>query len=219
MITEQTKQAQETQAGNQLTELPSSMENCQALQLIRLSANKLTSLPDFLLQLPKLAWIAFAGNPFHQSFKQESDLPVVSFDDLESHEVLGQGASGVISRATWIDDQHELANSGNSTSNDSIANSPVAIKAYKGAVTSDGYANDELGACVTAGRHPNLVEVIAKVEKETQLGEIQLGLVMSLIEAEFKNLGEPPTLQSCTRDHFQDDFSLTTSAVFKIIKN
>jgi hypothetical protein len=191
-------------AGNQLTELPSSMENCRALALARLSANKLTALPDFLLQLPKLAWIAFAGNPFNQTFNLESDLPVVSFDDLEYHEVLGQGASGVISRATWLNAQHELNNSDQS----------VAVKVYKGAVTSDGYANDELGACVSAGSHPNLVEVIAKVEKNTQLG-----LVMALIEPEFSNLGEPPTLQSCTRDHFKDDYTLTVTAVFNIVKS
>lgn len=212
-------------AGNQLTELPASMKNCQALELIRLSANQLTALPDFLLKLPKLTWIAFAGNPFHQPFKQESDLPIVSFDDLESHEVLGQGASGVISRATWVDNQHELANSADSLASGSItsgsaANNSVAIKVYKGAVTSDGYANDELGACVTAGVHPNLVGVIAKVEKETQLNsETQLGLIMSLIKPEFKNLGEPPTLQSCTRDHFKDDFTLSLTSLLKIIKN
>ena len=191
-------------AGNQLTELPTSMENCHALQLIRLSANQLTALPDFLLNLPKLAWIAFAGNPFNKPFKLESDLAVVSFDDIETHEVLGQGASGVISRATWINAEHGL-----SESNDS-----VAVKVYKGAVTSDGYANDELGACVTAGIHPNLVKVIAKVEKEDKLG-----LVMALIEPDFSNLGEPPTLQSCTRDHFEDGVSLSVSAVFKIAKS
>ena len=191
-------------AGNQLTELPESMANCRALQLARLSANKLTALPDFLLQLPKLAWVAFSGNPFCKAFELEDSLPVVSMDDLETHEVLGQGASGVISRATWTKPQQGLANSDRT----------VALKAYKGEVTSDGYALDELSACVAAGSHQNLVEVIAKVESDKQLG-----LVMALINPEFTNLGEPPTLQSCTRDHFDDEFMVTVSAVVKIAKS
>ncbi|MEA1988208.1 MAG: hypothetical protein U9N57_03220 [Pseudomonadota bacterium] len=44
------------------------MANCQNLQIIRLSANQLTNLPDWLLALPQLAWLAFAGNPLRQTY-------------------------------------------------------------------------------------------------------------------------------------------------------
>ena len=39
---------------------------------------------------------------------------------------------------------------------------------------------------------------------------------MQLIPDGYSNLGEPPTLQSCTRDHFDDDFMLTVAAAHKM---
>ena len=51
-------------AGNRLTVLPSNMEKLVNLELLRVSANQLTECPEPLLNLPKLAWFAFAGNPF-----------------------------------------------------------------------------------------------------------------------------------------------------------
>ena len=51
-------------AGNRLRTLPAEMAACRALELVRLSANRLDALPDWLLRLPRLAWLATAGNPF-----------------------------------------------------------------------------------------------------------------------------------------------------------
>ena len=186
-------------AGNELTAIPESMAKCRALQLVRLSANKLEALPTFIFELPKLAWLAFSGNPFCVEFAsaQAKEIPAVSFDDVEQHEVLGQGASGVISRASWKQ-----------------SDEPIAVKQFKGHVTSDGYPADELHACLAAGQHANLVPVIAKIEQADQLG-----LVMGLIDPDFTNLGEPPTFQSCTRDHFDDDFMITVAAALKIARN
>lgn len=193
-------------AGNELTAIPESMAKCRTLQLVRLSANQLTGLPDFLLQLPKLAWLAFSGNPFCVDFASTQttdapDIPSVVFDDVEQHEVLGQGASGVISRATWVKPPETVTD----------ASQAIAVKQFKGHVTSDGYPRDELQACLVAGEHANLVPVIAKIEQAEQLG-----LVMGLIDPDYTNLGEPPTFQSCTRDHFDDEFMLTVSAALKI---
>ena len=190
-------------AGNKITSLPATMQQCRALQLIRLSANELKELPDFLFKLPKLAWLAFSGNPFCKSFStEESELPGISFSDIELHDVLGQGASGVISRAT-------LRNLPDGV--ESIIQS-VAVKIYKGKLTSDGYSQDELEACIAAGNHPSLPRVIGKVT-DTE----ESGLIMHLIPEDYTNLGEPPTLQSCTRDHFDDDFMLTVAAAHKIV--
>ena len=194
-------------AGNQLSALPESMANCRALQLVRLSANQLSGLPEWLLNLPKLAWLAFAGNPFCPAFVDSQALDAlvnVHFEDLKQHECLGQGASGIISRATWV----------NAPEHVSDATQAVAFKVFKGQVTSDGYPSDELHATLAAGIHPNLVPLIAKVEHEEQLG-----LVMKLIDRDFSNLGEPPSLQSCTRDHFDEHFMLTVSAVLKITRS
>lgn len=196
-------------AGNVLQSLPESMVACRALQLIRLSANQLTELPEFLLQLPKLAWLAFAGNPFCVDFGEAVSgsvvaIPEVSFDDVTLGDELGQGASGVIYKAEWVKIPAGITESQQN----------IAVKKYKGHVTSDGDPRDELHACLAAGQHPNLVPVIAKIEQPGQLG-----LVMNLIDSEYTNLGEPPTFQSCTRDYFPDDFMLTVSAVLKITRS
>ncbi|MCP4061632.1 MAG: leucine-rich repeat domain-containing protein, partial [Pseudoalteromonas sp.] len=54
-------------AGNNLKQLPASMASCTNLELVRLSANNLTKLDNWLLELPKLAWLAFAGNAFNKA--------------------------------------------------------------------------------------------------------------------------------------------------------
>ncbi len=53
-------------AGNQLQSLPAEMANCTGLELLRIAANRLSALPEWLLSLPRLSWLAFAGNPFCQ---------------------------------------------------------------------------------------------------------------------------------------------------------
>ena len=42
------------------------------------------------------------------------------------------------------------------------------------------------------------------------------GLLSGLKPDDFSKLGDPPTLQSCTRDHFDDDFMVTVAAAHKI---
>ena len=192
-------------AGNQLTSLPETMKLCRALQLMRISANQLVSLPDFLFQLPKLAWLAFAGNPCSKVFATaDPELPGINFADIELHETLGKGASGVISRATLQKLPDGVESIGHS----------VAVKIYKGEITSDGYSKDELDACIAAGNHTSLPRVIGKVT-----GTDESGLIMHLIPEEYTTLGEPPTLQSCTRDHFDDDFMITVAAAHKIAQS
>jgi serine/threonine protein kinase len=89
----------------------------------------------------------------------------------------------------------------------------VAVKVFKGSVTSDGYPEDELQACLKAGDHPNLIRPLAEVNEQGYLA-----LIMELIPAHYRNLGLPPTLQSCTRDTFPEDFSLGVSQIGKIVQ-
>jgi len=191
-------------AGNQINALPASMVNCQNLQLIRLSANQLTRLPDWLLTLPQLAWLAFAGNPLCQTqtpidSAKQTVLPTHCITEFELKHLLGEGASGLIYQA-----QHQ--NPQNKVSCD------VAVKLFKGEVTSDGYPHDELQACLRVGHHPNLVKTTAKIESENQTG-----LVMELIPQGFFNLGLPPTFETCTRDTFKAGFTLSAEQIQKII--
>lgn len=175
-------------AGNQLVKLPEEMTKCQNLELLRLSANQLDKIPSWLLALPKLSWLAFSGNPCSGS--QRFDLPEITYDMLEVKELLGAGASGEIFKAYSKVHEHE-----------------VALKLFKGAITSDGYAHDEMNACMSVGEHPNLIKVLAKIE-----GDERLGLLLEYIPSIYQNLGFPPDFETCTRDTFEEgeEFSLET---------
>ena len=185
-------------ASNRLNFIPTTLSECSRLELIRISANQLTEFPDVLCQMPSLAWCAYAGNPFckmHADGSTTDELLLSELDAFELTELLGQGASGHIYLAK------ELA-----TGNEK------AVKIFKGDVTSDGYPKDEMRACITAGNHPNLVKV------ESQINASKLGLVMELIPSHYLNLGLPPSLESCTRDQFSEDFQLTPQMLIYLLK-
>ncbi len=190
-------------AGNQLTHLPQTLAKADNLELVRISANKLTKCPEQLLNLPNLAWFAFAGNPF-TTVNSEADAEVKSVPELSSssytlENVLGQGASGVISKAHWNTPQPQFPED-------------IAVKVFKGEITSDGYPQDELQACLQVGYHPNLVESVAQVNEENYLA-----LVMTLIPENYRNLGLPPCFKSCTRDTFSQSFSLPITLISHIV--
>ncbi|MEZ8787017.1 leucine-rich repeat-containing protein kinase family protein [Vibrio splendidus] len=185
-------------AGNKIRVLPDSMENLSNLELVRLSANQLTEFPEFLIKLPKLAWLAFAGNPFCKHPSSLDNVPAVSSQCYSLNQVLGQGASGVISHANWLNRDFDIPQE-------------VAVKVFKGEVTSDGYPHDELEACLQAGQHSNLVKSIAQVDESDCLA-----LVMELIPSNYYNLGLPPTLESCTRDTFNEGFKLSIAQINSI---
>jgi len=190
-------------AGNQLTTLPNSLSQAKNLELVRISANHLNKCPDHLLTLPKLAWFAFAGNPFSRVTQQNKIVKTVAqiaSIDFSLEEILGQGASGVIYKASW---QNVPA----------LLPKDIAVKVFKGQVTSDGYPEDELLACLQVGHHENLVQSLAQVKEQNCLA-----LVMNLIPATYKNLGLPPSLKSCTRDTFNENFSLPIKVVAFIVE-
>lgn len=182
-------------AGNQLTHLPNSMQKCKNLELIRLSANNLTHIPQWLLNLPKLSWLAFAGNDC--SIKPEVDLEKASMDKLHIKEQLGEGASGNIYKAFCPTLDKE-----------------VALKLFKGAITSDGYAVDEMNTYMSIGKHNNLINVIAKIDEDEKLG-----LLLDLIPHSYQNLGLPPTFDTCTRDTFHPQYSITSQTIYEIAKH
>ena len=190
-------------AGNQLTHLPQTLAQCHNLELIRISANNLTECPEQLLNLPKLAWFAFAGNPF-SAVNSEDNTKTKSVAELSSTSytlegVLGQGASGVISKAHWNTPQPQFPED-------------IAVKVFKGKITSDGYPQDELQACLQVGYHPNLVSSVAQVKEENYLA-----LVMTLIPESYQNLGLPPCFKSCTRDTFPLGFNIPIQLISRIV--
>jgi hypothetical protein len=187
-------------AGNRLRCLPQSLSKAHNLELLRVSANQLTEFPQQVFQLPKLAWFAFSGNPFSQSENVTPSVPEIASSQFTLDDQLGEGASGIIFNASWNSPQTEFP-------------TDIAVKKFKGGVTSDGYPKDELASCLQAGNHPNLVRSIAQVNEPNFRA-----LVMSLIPSDYKNLGQPPSFKSCTRDTFPDGFSLSIEQVEKIIE-
>ncbi|RTQ46871.1 protein kinase [Hymenobacter gummosus] len=173
-------------AGNQLRALPAELAQCQRLELLRIAANRLESLPEWLLTLPRLSWLAYAGNPFadrsEAAVVAAHPAPGIPWSALTLQQQLGEGASGVIYRADWPRRS---------------APSAVAVKLFKGAVTSDGLPRSEMDACLSAGRHPHLIAVDGRIEGHPAGAE---GLVLELIDPAFHTLAGPPSFATCTRD-------------------
>jgi len=191
-------------AGNRLRALPDELAGCSRLELLRLAANRFDALPRWLLRLPRLAWLAFAGNPFGAALENAAlgDTPIraIRWDALTLEQPLGEGASGVIHRATLRDDRnggHERERA-------------VAVKLFKGAVTSDGLPDCEMAACIRGGDHANLIPVLGKVSDHPAGTH---GLVMALIDPRFGNLAGPPSFASCTRDIYRDGLRFEPAAV------
>jgi hypothetical protein len=187
-------------AGNKLTALPKELSNCKNLGLLRISANALQAFPLWLLTMPKLSWLAFSGNPFCITSSTNNDLQEIPWQQLTIQNQLGEGASGIISKALW---QQSIN-----------AAKEVAVKVFKGKVTSDGLPEDEMNACILAGKHENLVEVLGKIVEHPSQKE---GLVLSLIPNSFYNLGLPPSFESCTRDVFAEGTSFSIQQIIKIV--
>ncbi|MCL6486565.1 MAG: serine/threonine-protein kinase [Janthinobacterium lividum] len=186
-------------AGNCLTSLPASLANCRQLELVRIAANRYTALPDCLLSLPRLSWLAYAGNPLTEGRElaalADAGAAGVAWQRLALGQQLGEGASGVIYRAT-LDERTD-----------------VAVKVFKGAMTSDGLPRSEMAACISAGAHASLIPIIGALDAHPQGAS---GLVMPLIDAVFGNLAGPPSLASCTRDVYADGVRFDVPQVLAI---
>lgn len=188
-------------AGNQLANLPDSLAHCHNLELIRLAANRLEQLPPWLFSLPRLTWLAYAGNPMTAPLEAQAlagAMTEIDWQQLDIDELLGEGASGLIYRANWskADTQH-----------------PVAVKLFKGAMTSDGLPQSEMASTIKAGQHSTLTHTLGRVAQHPDGTD---GLVMQLIPRDFGNLAGPPSLASCTRDIYAPAQRFTPVAMFRI---
>lgn len=174
-------------AGNQIVDLPEEMKNCKNLQLLRISANNIHNLPVWIWQFPKLAWLAYAGNPCSNNKDKKTPIKKSNWNDFSIHELLGEGASGQIYQCKNIKTKDDFA-----------------IKIYKGSITSDGLPENEIEAHILASNHPNIVKLETIVTNHP-LGK--KGILMNLLSKDFQNLGLPPTFETCTRDVFKKQFT------------
>jgi hypothetical protein len=193
-------------AGNQLSHLPETLAECQSLELLRISANQFNALPSWLFTLPKLAWLAYAGNPISASIEHntltQNAIPHVDWQALELQHLLGQGASGLTYQATW-----KPANKAPLT---------VAVKLFKSGLTSDGLPQSEMAANILADSHLNLVGIKGIIHNHP---EGKLGIVMPLLEASLSILAGPPSFETCSRDVYSIGSQFTQVVALNIIKS
>lgn len=185
-------------AGNRLSHLPETLAGAPHLALMRLSANAFEAFPDWLFELPALCWLALAGNPATQGLEQArraqaaqlAELPCVPFSALQWGALLGEGASGHIHQVAWPPTpQHPQGEA-------------LALKVFKGELTSDGWPESELTACLSVSPHPNLIGVKGLLQGHSQGRD---GLFMPLVPADHQALAGPPSLASCSRDVYPAD--------------
>ncbi len=188
-------------AGNALTALPPTLEGAKNLELVRLAANAFEVLPPWLADLPRLAWIAWAGNSF-EGQAAPARVPDVPWGQLEPGILLGEGASGRIVSALWNPPTGPAQT--------------VALKLFKGTMTSDGLPEREMAACLAAGRHPNLTGALGQVVDHPDGAQ---GLLMPLLPADWRVLAGPPSLESCSRDVYDPDLRLGSAVALRIARD
>jgi hypothetical protein len=186
-------------SGNRLEALPESLAGGARLELLRLAANRFQALPGWLAELPSLAWLAFAGNPFDQGLAGAG--AEVAWSTLRPGRLLGEGASGHVHEALWTDRGETRA---------------VAVKLFKGAMTSDGLPEREMAACLAAGAHPNLTGALGRLTGHPDGLD---GLLMPLLPADWRVLAGPPSLESCSRDVYDPALRLDLDVALRIARD
>ena len=185
-------------AGNRLSRVPDSLADAANLELLRLSANRFETLPGWLTTLPRLAWLAVAGNPMDQD-RGAAAAPLVPWRALQAGAMLGEGASGRVYHALWQPENGSARE--------------VALKLFKGSMTSDGLPDREMEACLTAGGHPNLMSGLGRLTGHP--AQMQ-GLLMPLLPADWRVLAGPPSLASCSRDVYDPALRLSPETALRI---
>lgn len=188
-------------SGNRLRSLPAELARCRRLELLRLAANDFDGFPDWLWEMPSLAWLALAGNPCTAlpaaagpGFRQ------IPWSGVALGRRIGEGASGWIHEAVWHAEE---------------GTQPVAVKFFKGAMTSDGLPASEMAAGLAVGGHPHLIGAYGQIAGHPEALE---GLVMPLMDPAMKGLAGPPDWASCTRDIYPADRQFTAAGALRLVQ-
>jgi Protein kinase domain/Leucine rich repeat len=179
-------------AGNSIQRIPDEISNCTNLELIRLACNELLEPPTCILQLPKLAWLAISDNPFLAAIIPETTtLDVLTDMDEQDGVILGQGASGTTRKVLW-------------------KGRPVAVKTYAGIITSDGNPHHEKKLALVASTIEShcLIQVLGQTNDGS--------LVMELLE-NYQALSGPPSMESCSRDVYEENQVMSPIAAFAMV--
>ncbi|MCB8880826.1 protein kinase [Acidisoma cellulosilytica] len=186
-------------SGNRLRALPETLSAAGNLELLRISANAFDVWPGWVASLPRLAWLAMAGNPYDPP-RPPAEHRQIPWSSLSASSVLGEGASGVVHRMLW-------------KAADPAAAQPVAVKLFKGRMTSDGAALDEMAAMLAIGQHPHLTAPLGAVTGHPEGVD---GLVMPLLPESWRPLAGPPSFETCSRDVYDPALRLDRAAGLRL---
>ncbi|MCB2017727.1 MAG: serine/threonine-protein kinase, partial [Hydrogenophaga sp.] len=184
-------------AGNGLSALPEGLAQAQRLELLRISANRFEVLPGWLTDLPRLSWLALAGNPLGWSVA-DGRLPVIDWAQVQMGERLGEGASGRTLAARVADRDDDLA-----------------LKLFRGAVTSDGLPEHEMAAGAAAGAHPSMCTPVARLGGHP---DGVMGLFLPRLPDGLQALAGPPSLASCSRDVYPDGWRISVAPALRLLR-
>lgn len=190
-------------AGNRIQALPESFSNLQELELLRLSNNCLVRVPLEISLLSKLTWVSLAGNPYHEQSvttnKARTELANMNLDFTEYvlEDVLGSGASGVVYKTKKIKQTE----------------SQFAVKVFN-EVSGDGKPEDELAVSAIAASGTDLPAGL--IPFRGWFDRPNFGLLMDFLNQSV-SLGNPPSLESITRDVYPENFSLTKAELMGIV--
>jgi hypothetical protein len=149
-------------SNNNIEILPESMQQCADIELLRIANNKFSSIPGWLLALPKLAFLATSGNPCSRDVPDGEIKRGINFEDITLKETVGEGTSGLVYRGEYEGKE-------------------VAVKVYKTLLSSDGRSIDEVSISAYL-HHPNMMRVLGCFDKP------QLGTVQELAPSTMKDL-------------------------------
>lgn len=182
-------------AGNHLQSLPRELLLCQNLEIARFSVNDLEESPDWLFELPRLAWYGDSSNPFSLQ-PDTSRMREIPWEEITLGKEIGKSANTTVYQAHVRDGQ------------------AVAVKIYGHDLVSDGLPIDDMNACLRAGEYPNTIGGIGRV---INTPDNAAALVMPLIPSDFKNLGNPPSLSTICRDTYPAGATFTLPYICKVL--
>ena len=91
----------------------------------------------------------------------------------------------------------------------------LALKLFKGAVTSDGLPEHEIAGSLAAGPHPALSTPVAELQGHP---DGTRGMLLPLIPATHTVLAGPPSMVTCTRDVYEAGIQLSATRALKVAR-
>jgi len=166
-----------------LNTLPKDIVNCQKIELLRLSNNQFSRVPEYIFELNNLAWISMANNPCFPLPDLNKDKVYTNIKLIENISQIGEGSAGKVYKSIFNNEE-------------------VAVKHYKSKMTSDGLSTNEMYILSSIKKHKNLIEIIGYTYDNTK--EDINGIIMPLFD-NYNSVGLPPSFETITRDVYNEE--------------